>query len=231
MRAFKRTIQALVIPFCLLAGAANSVMANPLWYNGDFDGVNGLSNEINSSISQSNVYDNFNVTGNWTITSLFSNNLMNFTASTAVWEIRTGVSAGNGGTLVASGTSAATQTATGLSGFGYEVYKIEVSGLNINLGPGTYWLTVAPEDAGGGRSFIATTSGANAIGTPAGNDGNAFFNSTFFGANFAPTQNYISGSSDFSMGVNGSVPEPATLALLGLGIAGMAYHRRRPLKA
>src|SRR5947209_14201290 len=54
-----------------------------------------------------------------------------------------------------------------------------------------------------GRSFDSTTSGTNCVGTPCGNDQNAFFNSNFFGANFTSTANEGQ-PSDFSMGVEGT---------------------------
>src|SRR5438552_15224802 len=66
-----------------------------------------------------------------------------------------------------------------------------------------YWLNVTPIGDLTGRSFDSTTSGANCVGTPCGNDMNAFFNSNFFGANFTSTANEGQ-PSDFSMGVNRS---------------------------
>src|SRR6266704_2279744 len=48
----------------------------PLWYNGDFNGVNGLANEMNTSIGSgqfASVYDDFIVTGGgWSVTAVFS---------------------------------------------------------------------------------------------------------------------------------------------------------------
>lgn len=82
---------------------------------------------------------------------------------------------------------------------------------------------------GTGRSQITTASGTNCVGTPCGNDRNAFFNSTFFGANFTSTSNEGQ-PYDYSMGVVGNVvPEPATLALLtcGLGALLIAVRRQR----
>jgi hypothetical protein len=82
---------------------------------------------------------------------------------------------------------------------------------------------------GTGRSFNSTSSGANCVGSPCGNDQNAFFNSTYFGAYFTNTNNYA-GQPDFSMGVIGTVvPEPATVALLtcGLGALVIVLRRRR----
>src|SRR5437868_1178081 len=180
---------------------------NILWYNGDFNGVNGLANEENTSIGSgefASVYDDFIVPSpGWSVTGVFSDNLANTIVTGATWEIRQGVSEGNGGTLIASGmTMTPIVTPTGRSGFGFTEYMVEVTGLNVSLAPGTYWLNVTPIGDLTGRSFDSTTSGANCVGSPCGNDMNAFFNSNFFGANFTSTANEGQ-PSDFSMGVNG----------------------------
>jgi hypothetical protein len=110
---------------------------------------------------------------------------------------------------------------------------VVVNGLNLTLpalAPGQhYWLNVTPIDGGSGRLFNSTTSGANAIGQPPGNDQNAFFNSTFFGAFFTPTSSQNQ-PYDFSNGVIGTVvPEPAIGALLTCGVGALliAVRRRR----
>src|SRR5207248_4714570 len=182
---------------------------NLLWYNGDFNGVNGLANEENTSLGSgqfASVYDDFIVPSpGWNVTSVFSDNLSNTNVTSALSEIRQGVSEGNGGTLIASGmTMTPVVTPTGRSGFGFIEYMVEVTGVNVNLPPGTYWLNVTPIGNLTGRSFDSTTSGANCVGTPCGNDQNAFFNSNFFGANFTSTANEGQ-PYDFSMGVNGIV--------------------------
>jgi N-acetylneuraminic acid mutarotase len=184
-----------------------------LWYNGDYDGDatgNGLSNEENTfAAGFSHVFDDFIVTdsGGWDITSVFSNNQMTTNATSATFEIRQGMSAGNGGTLVASGsTDTPVITPTGRFGFGLPEFTVEVTGLSVHLDPGTYWLNVTPVDnLDGGRSFNSTTLGANCVGTPCGNDQMAFFDSTLFGFVFEPTLNLCSQCGDFSMGVRGSV--------------------------
>ena len=187
-------------------GAAGSVV---LWYNGDANGVNGLANEQNTTVAQAAVYDNFTVTaaGGWDITDVFSDNLMSTNVTGATWEIRSGVSEGVGGTLVASGSTATpTVTATGRTFFGFIEYQVKVSGLTVHLpqlGAGLfYWLNVTPTGDTTGRSFDSSTSGLNAVGTPPGNDQNAFFNSTYFGAYFTSTANEGQ-PYDFSMGVIG----------------------------
>src|SRR5438874_7638668 len=182
---------------------------NLLWYNGDFNGVNGLANEDNTSLGSgqfASVYDDFIVPSpGWNVTAVFSDNLSSTTVTGALREIRQGVSEGNGGTLIASGmTMTPVVTPTGRSGFGFTEFMVEVTGLNVNLPPGTYWLNVTPIGNLTGRSFDSTTSGANCVGTPCGNDQNAFFNSNFFGANFTSTANEGQ-PTDFSMGVEGTI--------------------------
>jgi hypothetical protein len=160
-------------------------------------------------------------------------------ATTAYWEIRSGVSAGNGGTLLASGDGADTVTATGRSinvGIVLDEYTNQVA-VNVTLTAGTYWLAVAP-DVSNQNSYISTTSGANAVGSPPGNDGDSFFSSSFFGEDFVPlsdASNEGPGTWDYSMGVIGtaqplvsSVPEPFGATLLPTaGLILLGYLRRR----
>ena len=194
--------------------ATPSPTAAALWYNGDFNGVNGLANERDTSLGSgqfASVYDNFNVTGSgWNVTEVFSNNLMWTNVTGATWEIRSGTTLlTTGGTLVASGTTAAPiVTATGRSSGQFYEFQIKVTGLNVFLpvlpAGQFYWLNVTPIGDLTGRSFDSTTSGANCVGTPCGNDQNAFFNSNYFGANFADTADF-GPDGDFSMGVSGTV--------------------------
>jgi hypothetical protein len=186
-----------------------------LWYNGDFNGVNGLPNEQDSSLGAgqyAHTYDDFNVPdpGGWNVTALISYNLTDLPTTCvtgATWEIRQGITPGNGGTLIASGmTTTPYVIGTGRSGFGYNEYWIQVDKLSLHLPQGNgYFLNVTPIGDDYGRSFVSTTSGANAVGSPPGNNQNAFFDSNFFGQSFIPTGGEWGQPYDYSMGVYGTV--------------------------
>jgi hypothetical protein len=208
----------LTVAFVLNTTAIAQAPPGSLWYNGDFNGVGYHANGHNTADPPDQVHDDFFVTSpEWNITAIFSDDLLSTVVTGAIWEIRSGCSIGNPGTLIASGfTAAPAVTPTGRSGFGYLEYTVEVTGLNVTLAPGTYWLSVTPLGDGTGHSFNTTTSGANCVGTPCGNDGNSWFDSA---GPFDPR--------DFSMGVIGSViPEPATWALLGGGLSALLIGAR-----
>jgi len=222
---------------CLFAAPSYS---GTLWYNGDFDGYNGLLDEINTA-NDARPYDDFLVDGGgWTVNEVWSNNFINTQAlpnvnniTQAAWEIRSGLSAGNGGTVVAGGTGSATHTATGRTFYSYYYeYTFNVSELDVALAPGRYWLAVTPLTGQASYvSYNSTTVGANAVGTPAGDNRNNFFNWVSQGYFFEPCVNVMD-PHDYSLGVSGTsgeppVPEPATMALFGIGSAATAFSRRK----
>jgi hypothetical protein len=238
-----RLVAGLLVAAAFLHGQTRQASGGSiLWYNGDMDGRDAWTNQTGSADGL--IYDDFIVpTGStFTITGVFSNDAMynHSAASTAHWEIRSGVSAGSGGTLLSSGDGADAVTSTGqnflVGGLSIPIYQNLVQVPTITLGAGTYWLAVAP-DVSNQNSYIVTTSGANAIGTPPGNDGNSFFSSTFFSMSFVPTSDPSlegPGTWDYSMGVVGTatvvVPEPSSviMGLMGLVIsAGYLRTKRR----
>ncbi len=216
--------------FALLVATAQQSQAGPchLWYNGDPNLVNAIPNGLNISFGDVQVYEDFVVTANCsTICAVYSNNLMDFTTTSAAWEIRSGVGSGTEGTLVAGGVGIATQTPNGFD-FGYTNYTIQVD-VNVTLAPGTYWLSVAPIGQGSGLSYLSTTSGANAVGAPIQNN-NTILNSVALGFFWVPLAD-AGYPTDYSMGVY-AVPEPSSLVILGIGggLLGLNLVRRKRAK-
>lgn len=216
-------------------GGGYGVTSTTLYYGGDIDGRAALSDERSNYRGRSAVYDNFTVGGEgWRVSSVFGNMLFNYQSYGADFEIRKGMSRGNGGTLVASGRElAAEQTPTGRTWQGWTEYTVRISNLDILLAPGEYWLSVrsVTYSCGGGwlSSYAGTTSGLNGIGGPLG-DGLSFFDSR--SRIFVPTEDMLgSGTWDFSYGIAGApVPEPATVSMLG-GLLLVALRRGRKVSA
>ena len=178
------------------------------WYNGDWQsGVPGLSNWYVSDSDFARVYDDFYVPeGGWTVVSVFSNNGMyEFPhVHQASWEIRSGMGAGRGGKLTASGVSAAVETPVATFNPGGVHFRIQVDGLHVQLPPGRYWLSVTP--VGQGKCYMDATLGRNAAGDPLGNNGAGLYSSTRAALFYEPAEAVGRGGQlgfgkDFSQGV------------------------------
>ena len=220
------TLLAAVLSFAVGANAAT------LFYGGNFNpndpNANGLANEndaiVNGNPYGAAVYQNFIIGSNhqWQVTDLFTNELTGQNPTTAYWEIRSGISEGNGGTLIASGT--APDNLIGNPN-GTVMNKVAV---NVPLGTGTYWFAVVPQAPNDpSRGFSANTFGQGSIGNQMLDQ--QYWNSPFFGANFTNANNEGVFPS-FSKGVIGTdqvVPEPSSLIMLGSGLLGAATMLRR----
>jgi hypothetical protein len=224
--------------------SAAPVRAANLWYNGNFDGTDATTNQkvpINTGsgyvFDTALVFDDFVVPAGhtWTVSSLYSYDQVSYytAPTTATWQIRSGVSAGNGGTLVASGDSTATITAGHAADYVNYLYpedKVAETISGVTLTAGTYWMAIAPDSAGyyGDQSYIETTSGANAIGLPAGNDASSFELET---GGLDPKNFVVADYADYSAGVDGTdalaSPEPTTALLLAAATAPALVVRRR----
>lgn len=206
--------------------------ANALWYAGDMDFHGALSNGVNTAIGRAITYNNFVVDGpGWIVREAWSNNVTNIRGvQEAIVEVRSGIRPGDGGVLVYEGRLSATQTATGRSGFGFDEFEIRVAGLTVLLGPGEYWLAVAPVGFGRDRSFITSTDGRNGVGRPL-RDGNCYFDSPELGNIFVPVEKLVGFDYDYSMGVAGDVvPEPVSAIALSGGFLLLARPRRRRVR-
>jgi hypothetical protein len=143
-----------------------------LWYAGDFNSnnseANGLSDEKDILVPESAVYVPFTVPKGqtWKITGAFGVELSTVTVidpAQADWSFSKGVSAGNAGKVIKSGTSPATVVTVGCNGQ-IDLYCIAilVKGLNVTLKAGRYWLSVVPyctnqndSQCGSARYFMA----------------------------------------------------------------------------
>ena len=220
-----------ILAALLLIGSAH---AEVLFYGGDFNPSfwysDSLSNENDAAVHGdpygSAVYQNFVIPDgqSWSVSALFSNNIMTLTPTSAYWEIRTGVSEGSGGNLLASGAGIDNSHLKGA----FDEYTNTINGLDLTLGPGQYWFTVVPQAPGQqGRSSNTNTFGQNSVGTQMTDQ--QYFNSPFFGYNFT-TAGDFGVFPIFSDGVMGTVvPEPASLIMMASGLLTVAGILRRRL--
>jgi hypothetical protein len=118
-----------------------------------------------------------------------------FDPQTATYDIRTGVSEGNGGRVVQSGSGKIQIQATGRNFLGFNEYAIAIHFPTVTLHPGVeYWFNVEPQCLNGaqdgscnfGRFFVSnTTQGTNNIRGLDQPQHSMFLNSSFFGFTWA----------------------------------------------
>ena len=127
------------------------------------------------------------------------------TALTVDWSI---TSAEFGGTTYGSGTASVAQVFYSTNQYGYDIDKLSVSGLNVALGAGTYWLNLQN----------ATT---------------AFGDPLFWDENSGPSsasESAVGTIASEAFNINGpATPEPSSILLFGSGILGLAGVLRRKL--
>ena len=117
-----------------------------------------------------------------------------FDPLTASYDIRTGVSDGNGGTSIASGSGSAVVQATGRNFLGLNEYTVAVSwSTPVTLTAGTYWFNAEPNCTNtldgscfAFRQFVSnTTSLTNNVRGAWQPIHQMYLNSSFFGFTFA----------------------------------------------
>jgi hypothetical protein len=142
---------------------------------------------------------------------------VNFDPNTAGYDVRTGVSEGNGGTSIASGTGEISVAATTRNFIGLNEYTVLVKIPTLYIGPGEYWFNVTPQCTNGatdgscsvGRIFLSnTTQNTNSVLGGAQPAGSLFLNSSYFGFTWA---NWC----DSSLGLNSSQCRAGSWGLTG----------------
>ncbi|HJP84169.1 MAG TPA: PEP-CTERM sorting domain-containing protein [Fimbriimonadaceae bacterium] len=214
-----------------LVCVSSTSFSQVVFYGGDANGVDGLTSEEDGVVSQAMTYDNFTVgAGGWNVSDLggiFAVTTGSNFAS-ARYEIRQGVSVGNGGSLIQTGVFSVSSSSVG-SLFGRDLRDFTGSVSPFSLAAGNYWIGISLIDPGSVRSFVATTSGVNGVGGPL-NDGNSFLNSSTFAANFDDAGDFIieDRTPDFAYRITAApVPEPATLGALGMGALALLRRRKK----
>jgi hypothetical protein len=161
-------------PIALAAPHACTVsQAHPcVYYGGDIDAndpqEDGLSNENTLLILGSWAYTEVNSPVSVKLSAAFTNNLQTFGVidpHTANWDFRIGVSEGNGGTSLRSGSGTALLTGTGRNAFGLQEYEL-LTKTPVALPKGNVWFDVQPNctnqgnpDCYTGRYFESDTDG------------------------------------------------------------------------
>lgn len=128
------------------------------------------------------------------------------TPTTVTWEILAGGPDWMGGTVLASGNANWSNVFWGQNGVGAYVYSSTISGLNVPIGAGTYWLELL-------------------------NGQTAVYGWAFWDENDGPSQvyglNQVPGGSN-AFTIYGT-PEPGTILMFGSGLLGVAGVLRRKL--
>jgi hypothetical protein len=169
--------------------------------NPDSPDVNGFANENTLLVPETQSFGAFTVpTGEtWTVDGAFINTIADgydgLDPSTSSWSISSGLSSGDSGTIVGSGTSTAAGTSftpTGRDPFGFTEYslKIKISPAVV-LSAGTYWLNITPQCTDSGNSscdisqyYWDNTFGLNNYGIVPPSDQD-YFNSSYFGFDYS----------------------------------------------
>jgi hypothetical protein len=206
-------------------GTPPSLCSPCLFYGGDLNVTDtnsaGFSDEDTLFVPASSTYAAYIVPSgvNVGVTGILVNvqSSVNFDPRAASWDIRTGVSEGNGGTSIGAGNGRVFVAATGRSFNGLNEYTVLVRFPTQYLAAGEYWFNVTAECTNGardgscyqGRIYLSnTTQNTNGVFAGAQPAGSMYLNSSYFGYTFA---NWC----DASFGLNSNQCRAASFGLTG----------------
>ncbi len=218
----KARIASLTILFLTLAAVAAS--AQVLYDNGPINGtVDAWTINFGYIVS-----DTFTLLSNSTVGG-FDFGVWEFPGDTLTSVDWSFTSMENGGTPYASGTASGknlTDKFVSSNQYGYNIDEISVSGLNVGLNAGTYWLNLQNAKVPSGDPVYWDENAGAGCGGDDGKGGNCPSQPSENAVGTILSESFdITGSSSGS----GSTPEPSSFLLFGSGILGLAGVLRRKL--
>jgi hypothetical protein len=222
-----------IFTFALLGAAVGSAQADMLWDQFTFFGPNeAISDQEYTDFPNSSFYTVSDVTvgsGGWNVTSVSTLVSIGVTLETwnaSVTQARLHVFSKTGALPLASDSPAASTLVSITTGVLGAEREIVASGLNIDLSEGSYWIGLTPIASSSLSIAYHFHSASNvgdpsAIRNPAGGAG--------FGTNWGTLGLIGQPVNDLTLRINGTtlVPEPATLAIFGIGALAMLKRRKR----
>lgn len=153
------------------------------WYNGDLDYRNAFPSDRNTLVTAAWTFDDVDWEGG-VVTGFrgqfhASRGIPVVAADIIVYR---GMGEGEFGTLIEEVNDVTDFTFTRFGWEGTEyLLEANLGSRAFDLPRDTYHVGIRVVGIGQGQAFVVTTSGYNAVGSPRGNNGRAFFQSDFFG--------------------------------------------------
>lgn len=217
----------------LVATMAASSQAAYLWDQSSFSG-NGVVNQQFADFPTFSAYTVGDITLSQASNITSVSTLIGFAVSPAfISGVNSGVLnifAKTGSSPLAGDNPAAgtiVSATTTIFDAGNNIYEFKASGLNINLAAGSYWVGLTPDTNFGvhGQAFHVGSTTSLGDASHVRNPGGGFALPS--GTSWAPVST-IGTDFDSTLRIEGApVPEPATMAVLGLGAAALMRRRRK----